>query len=694
MASWHISRFEARPASAVVLRYGAAVTLVATALGTALILRHENLPHPFTSFSFAAIAITFWYGGTGPGLLALLVSYLAMTDFFIPVRLSDPSSESYLVIYGIFGLLVSWFSASRRRAERLLTEARDSLEIRVAERTGELTGANKKLHSTQTELRCEKDRLKLLLDLNNSMVSNLELRDLLRVISASVRRVMQCDSVGVNLPDPETGELKLYALDFPHAKGFLREGMLHASGSLPAKVFSTGQPSTLSLRSGAPTDSVADVKLHKDEGLQSSCWLPLISHDRALGVLGLSRLGATPFFQDDVHFLMQVASQVAIAVENALAYSRISELTDKLAQEKLYLEDEIRTEANFEEIVGKSPALNRVLKLVQTVAPTESTVLIYGETGTGKELIARAIHDLSSRNSKTFVRLNCAALPAGLLESELFGHEKGAFTGAIAQRIGRLELADHGTLLLDEVGEIPLELQPKLLRILQEREFERLGSTRTIRTNVRLIAATNRDLAVMVEEQKFRSDLFFRLNVFPIQAPPLRERPEDIPLLVRHFAEEFSRRMNRTIETIPSETMNAMCQYHWPGNIRELQNVIERAVILSSGPALVVPLAEIQARTTIAASDDASVRSARRRPVRSILAEVDRDQIVQALKEAGGRVGGQNGAASRLGLKRTTFITRMKRLGIDPNTVSEPNGTGNDTSDSPDTSSARESRLE
>ncbi len=548
MASWHISRFDARPASAVVLRYGAAVTLVVTGLGTALILRSENLPHPFTSFSFAAIAITFWYGGTGPGLLALLLSYLAMTDFFIPVRLSDPSSESYLVIYGIFGLLVSWFSASRRRAERLLTEARDSLEIRVEERTGELTEANEQLQSTQAELRGEKDRLKLLLDLNNSIVSKLELRDLLRVISASVRRMMLCDSVAVNLPDPETGELKLFALDFPGAKGFLREGMLRPPGSLPARVFNTGQPLSFSLQNGTLPNPEADVNLYREEGLQSFCWLPLISHDRGLGVLGLSRLAATPFSQGDVHFLMQVANQVAIAVENALAYGQISELTDKLAQEKLYLEDEIRTEANFEEIVGKSPALHRVLKLV-------------------------------------VVKLNCAALPAGLLESELFGHEKGAFTGAIAQRIGRLELADHGTLFLDEVGEIPLELQPKLLRVLQEREVERLGSTRTIRTDVRLIAVTNRDLAAMVEEQKFRADLFFRLNVFPIQAPPLRERPEDVPLLVRHFAEEFSRRMNRRIETVSSETMNALCQYPWAGNIRELQNVIERAVILSSGQA-------------------------------------------------------------------------------------------------------------
>ncbi|HWO34570.1 MAG TPA: GAF domain-containing protein, partial [Candidatus Acidoferrum sp.] len=385
MASSCISRFAARPESAVVLRYGAAIILVATALGTALILRHENLPHPFTSFSFAAIAITFWYCGTGPGMLALLLSCLAMSDFFVPIRLRNPSSESYLVIYGIFGFLVSWFSASRRRAERLLTAARDSLEIRVAERTGELTGANEQLQSTQAELRGEKDRLKLLLDLNNSMVSKLELRDLLRVISASVRRVMLCDAVGVNLPDPETGELKLYALDFPGAKGFLHEGMLHSPASLPSRVFSTGQPSTFSLGNGAQPNPGADMNLYNDEGLQSCCWLPLISHDRQLGVLGLSRLKANPFSQDDVHFLMQVASQVAIAVENALAYGQIAGLKDKLAREKLYLEDEIRSDANFEEIVGTSPALHRVLKLVETVAPTNSTVLIYGETGTGKE---------------------------------------------------------------------------------------------------------------------------------------------------------------------------------------------------------------------------------------------------------------------------------------------------------------------
>jgi formate hydrogenlyase transcriptional activator len=680
MSSSHISKVAARAGWALVLRYGAAIVLVAAALGTALILRYANLPHPFTSFSFAAIAVAFWYGGTGPGLLALLLSCLGISDFFMPIRITDLSSESYIAIYGIFGLLVSRFSTSRHRAERLLTESRDSLEIRVVERTIELTEANEQLQSTQAELRGEKDRLKLLLDLNNTMVSKLELRDLLRVISASVRQMMQCDCVSVNLPDPETGELRLYALDFPDAKGFLQEGMLHAPGSLAARVFSTGQPSTFRLGSGSSPDPEAVSKLYRDEGVQSFCWLPLISHGRGLGVLGLSRFAATSFSQDDVYFLMQVASQVAIAVENALAYGQISELTGKLAQEKLYLEDEIRTEANFKEIVGKSQALQRVLKLVETVAPTGSTVLIYGETGTGKELIARAIHDLSPRNSRTFVKLNCAALPAGLLESELFGHEKGAFTGAVAQRIGRLELANHGTLFLDEVGEIPLELQPKLLRILQEREFERLGSTRSIQTDVRLIAATNRNLGHMVEEQKFRSDLFFRLNVFPIEVPPLRERPEDIPLLVRHFVEEFSRRMNRRIETVSSETMNVLCQYAWPGNIRELQNVIERAVILSSGSSLKVPVAELHAGP-MPVSEEAAPTAPRRRPVRSILAEVDRNQIVQALKEASGRVGGRDGAAARLGLKRTTFITRMKKLGIDADRVSEPKVDSADTSD-------------
>jgi formate hydrogenlyase transcriptional activator len=687
MAGSHMSGLPVRSHFAVALRYGGAVFLVVAALAMASLLRQDNLPHPFISFSFVAIAISFWYAGSGPGLLALSLSYVTLSHVFVPGRAFGPSSQSYLVIYLIFGAAVGWFSTSRRQAERLLMEARDHLEARVAERTRELAQANEELRGTHADLRHEKERLQLLLDLNNSIVSKLDLRDLLRDISASVRRLMQCDGVGFNLPDQETGELKLLAMDFPGAKGFLREETVRSPESLAAMAFSTGEPKTFSIGHDVYTE-----ESYEKEGLQSACWLPLISRTRVLGVLGLSRLEDIPFSPDDVSFLMQIASQVAIAVENALSYRQISELTNKLAQEKLYLEDEIRTEANFEDIVGKSQALHRVLKLVETVAPTDSTVLIFGETGTGKELIARAIHDLSSRNSNTFVRLNCAALPAGLLESELFGHERGAFTGAIAQRIGRLELANHGTIFLDEIGEIPLELQPKLLRVLQEREFERLGGTRTIRTDVRLIAATNRDLAAMVQEQKFRADLFFRLNVFPIELPPLRKRPEDIPLLVRHFAEEFSRRMGRRVEAISSQTMNALRQYHWPGNIRELQNVIERSVILSSGTTLKLPVAELQSRPMPASANDApQPHSTRRTPVRSILAEVDRNQIIRALEEAGGRIGGPSGAAARLGLKRTTFITRMKKLNINASPMSQLKMDSTDTTDASDISTVQDS---
>ena len=332
------------------------------------------------------------------------------------------------------------------------------------------------------------------------------------------------------------------------------------------------------------------------EGLQSSCLLPLISRHRCLGVLGLGRQPEQAFRPEEVAFLTQVANQVAIAVENALAYGQIAALKDQLAQEKLYLEEEIRSELSFEDIVGHSAALRRVLHQVEIVAPTEATVLITGETGTGKELIARAIHHLSQRRGRAFVKLNCAAIPTGLLESELFGHEKGAFTGAVTQRIGRFELANQGTIFLDEIGELPLEVQPKLLRVLQDQEFERLGSSRTLRTDARLIAATNRDLSAMVEAQTFRADLFYRVNVFPVQVPPLRERPDDIPLLVRHFVQQFARRMHKPIETIPTDTMQAFLQYPWPGNIRELQNILERAVILSPGPVLQVPRADLTPR--------------------------------------------------------------------------------------------------
>jgi formate hydrogenlyase transcriptional activator len=502
----------------------------------------------------------------------------------------------------------------------------------------------------QTALQHKNERLKLLLEVNNTIVSNLELRDLLRAVSGSLRSVMQCDGVGIALPDRESGQLRVYALDFPNSKGLIREEIVIAPNedSPSARVFRTGEPVSILCSESGLVDPLAEA-----EGVQSMCHIPLISRNRTLGLLSLARLDPIPFSPRDLEFLTLVANQVAIAVENALAYREIAELKDRLAQEKVYLEDEIRSELNFEEIVGRSPSLRSLLQEIETVAPTDSTVLIYGETGTGKELIARAIHNLSARGKDSFVKLNCAAIPTGLLESEMFGHEKGAFTGAVAQRIGRFELANHGTVFLDEIGEIPLELQPKLLRVLQEREFERLGSSRTLRTDARLIAATNRDLGVMVEEQKFRADLFYRLNVFPVHVPPLRERQDDIPLLVRHFVQQFARRMSKAVDTIPTETMNVLIRYHWPGNIRELQNLVERAMILSPGPILKVPLNDLQAQPAPAAA----------RRIET-LEEAERRHILEALDASDWVISGPNGAASSLGLKRSTLQARMEKLGI------------------------------
>ncbi|MBZ5670377.1 MAG: sigma 54-interacting transcriptional regulator [Acidobacteriia bacterium] len=428
----------------------------------------------------------------------------------------------------------------------------------------------------QQELARERDRLRLLLEVNNALVSTLDLRQLLSAISACLRRVMNHEYASLALYDPAAQQLRLQALDFPRGKGFLQEEMIiPLEGTPPGEVIVTRKPLII---------SSADVdRFHPDisrlfiaEGLRSGCIVPLITANRILGTLSLASLRPGAFTQEDLDLLVRVANQVGIAIENALAYREIAELKNKLVDEKLYLEEEIRTEYTFEEIVGESPALKRVLSQVETVAATDSTVLILGETGTGKEVIARAIHDLSLRRERTFVKVNCAAIPTGLLESELFGHERGAFTGAIAQKVGRFELAHRGTLFLDEVGDIPLELQPKLLRVLQEKEFERLGSTRTLHVDVRVVAATNRDLPQMVEGRLFRSDLYYRLNVFPIVVPPLRERAGDIPLLVRYFAQKYARRMDRRIETIPAEEMEALTRYHWPGNVRELENLIER----------------------------------------------------------------------------------------------------------------------
>ncbi len=508
------------------------------------------------------------------------------------------------------------------------------------------------------------ERLQLLLDLTNKVVSNLNLRDVLREISANIRRVMECDGAGIALPGPEDRKLRLYALDFPENPGKIEEGYeppVDEKASV-RRVFQSGQAVILSRE-----ELLAEPVSH-DNGIQSLVHAPLTGRNGAVGVLTLGARRERAFSPEDLPFLTQIAHQVGIAVENALAFGEVSDLNNKLALEKLYLEDEIRSELKFEEIVGKSQALRAVLEQVETVAPTDSTVLIYGETGTGKELIARAVHNLSSRRSKGFVKLNCAAIPTGLLESELFGHERGAFTGAISQRVGRFELANQGTMFLDEIGEVPLELQPKLLRVLQEREFERLGSTRTLRTDARLIAATNRDLEELVSQQKFRSDLYYRLNVFPVRVPALRERPEDIPLLVRHFVQQYSRRLSKAIETIPSETMTTLVRYPWPGNIRELQNIIERAVILTKGPVLKVPSDELRAAINIAAPAGSS--NGRHSPalpsrnMRSVLDETERQQILAALEQADWTIAGPNGAAALLDMKRSTLQSRMKKLGI------------------------------
>jgi formate hydrogenlyase transcriptional activator len=503
----------------------------------------------------------------------------------------------------------------------------------------------------QRQLARERDRLRVLLEVNNAVVSKLDLHVLFNAISASLRRMIHHEYTSLALFDPATNQMRVLAVDFPEGKGLIREEMVvPIDTSMPGKAFRLRRPLVLDRDAMAEFDAPTS-RMMLAEGGRSVVVVPLITHDRVLGTISLASLRDAAFQQDDVDLLVQVAGQLAIAVENALAFQEIGELKNKLAQEKLYLEDEIRSEMNFEEIVGEGPALRSVLKQAETVAPTNSTVLITGETGTGKELIARAIHNLSPRRERTFVKVNCAAIPTGLLESELFGHERGAFTGAIMQRIGRFELANGGTIFLDEVGDIPLELQPKLLRVLQEQEFERLGSTQTIRVDVRMVAATNRDLSEMVAARMFRSDLYYRLRVFPLQVPPLRERREDIPALVRYFVEKYARRMNRSVETIPAETLDLLVRYPWPGNIRELENLIERAVIVSPGPVLRVPLSEIKSPLEPVA-DNLTLRAA------------ERDHIVRALEATNWVLAGPRGAAARLGMKRTTLQSKMRKLGV------------------------------
>jgi formate hydrogenlyase transcriptional activator len=500
------------------------------------------------------------------------------------------------------------------------------------------------------------DRLKLILDLTNQVVANLDFQDLLPAISASVRRVMHVDAAAIMLPDSEGKHLRVHALDFPESKGFFAaEGLIPIEGTPLGQTFLNGKPIVVNRLDPVEMSEELYAKASA-EGMNSFCDVALISRGRPLGVLGVARREQNAFDDDEVAFLTEVAKQVAIGLENALAYQEIADLKDKLAQEKLYLEDEIRGEMDFEGIVGQSSGLRHVLSLVETVAPSDSTVLLLGETGTGKELIARAIHDRSRRKDRTLVKLNCAAIPTGLLESELFGHERGAFTGAISQKVGRLELAHMGTLFLDEVGDIPIEIQPKLLRAMQEREFERLGSTHTKQVDVRLVAATNRDLEKMIESREFRSDLYYRLNVFPIRIPPLRERPEDIPLLVRYFTQKYGRRMEKRIDSIPTSAMKKLSSWHWPGNIRELENFIERSVILTHGSALQLPTSELG-------------NNGKAAPALGPRETTEREEILRVLKDTNGRVAGPNGAAARLGIKRTTLISRMKKLAIDARRV-------------------------
>jgi len=547
-----------------------------------------------------------------------------------------------------------------------------------------IAGDNEEVH---TELRREKGRLGLLLELAREAVWNQELRDLVRAMMMSIRSVIPSDRVCILLERPNGGELEVYALDSRSEAGSFKEGTpVPLAGTITGHVFQTGKP-----WAGTREQACAAFprQLLFEERFSTGCVLPLSGRNRVVGTLGLVRAEHNPYSKDELDFLTRVSSQIALAVENAFAYREISELKDKLAQEKLYLEEEIRSELDFDQIVGHSPALRHALQLVQTVAPSDSTVLLLGETGTGKELVARAIHDHSRRNQRPFVRLNCAAIPTGLLESELFGHEKGAFTGAISQKVGRLELADQGTLFLDEVGDVPLEIQPKLLRVLQEREFERLGSTRTRRVDVRLVAATNRDLEGMIAEREFRSDLYYRLNVFPIRIPPLRERREDIALLARYFVQKCARQMQKEIETIPAAALKAMTEWEWPGNVRELQNFIERSVILTRGKALEVQVAEFQktGKWMAVGSVSTSGREEIVRIVKETISEMDsgvaksaakeidkrqREEIERVLGETKGRVGGPEGAAARLGINRTTLLFRMKKLGIDPKLFSLP----------------------
>jgi formate hydrogenlyase transcriptional activator len=509
--------------------------------------------------------------------------------------------------------------------------------------------------SYQQLLLRERDRLRLLLEVNNHVISHLELGDLFQAVSSALRDCFHHEYTGLWLFEEGTTKLRCVGMDFPSNRGFIQKlqsadmtaSELAEVRARIAKIITREEIAQLPAAIASPVLA---------ENMRSGVSIPLVVGSKPLGVLTLGSTGESAFAPEELGLLLQVGNQVALAMENALAFGKVSEARDQLDTEKTYLEDEIRYDRNLEDIVGKSRALRETLNQAEVVAGTDANVLLMGETGTGKELIARLIHNHSSRRNRTFVKLNCAAVPSGLMESELFGHERGAFTGAVATKPGRFELANHGSLFLDEIGDITLDLQPKLLRVLQEKEFERLGSNRTLKIDVRLIAATNRDLSQMVASREFREDLYYRLAVFPIHLPPLRERREDIPLLVEYFVGRYARRMKKRIKEIPARAMEAMTTWPWPGNIRELQNFIERAVILTRGEGLEVPLEELSFERT----EQNSAQKSRTLNLR----EVEREAILEALKKTNGRVSGPGGAAALLGLKRTTLQSRMRVLNI------------------------------
>jgi formate hydrogenlyase transcriptional activator len=584
--------------------------------------------------------------------------------------LSDPVWDHYRHRLLPFGIRAVWSRPLFTSDGKILgtfaihyREARspDRNDLQLIENASHIAGIAIERHMNEQNLRQERDRLRLLLEITNRMASKLDLGHLLEALSTNLLSVTRCDFCALLLPCADNSQLRATILYNPQARGAISDGTLvPIRGSTCGKAFLSGKNQFINrledLKQDPESFGSEEGQLFFErvtaEGLKSGCELPLAGRKGVIGVLGAFSRSEKAFTEDEFSFLEQMARQVAIAVENALDFERVAEDRVQEAKQRLYLEEEIRAE--FGEIVGDSPALKTALNLVSIVAPTDSSVLIMGETGTGKELVARALHNLSGRRERAFVKLNCAAIPLGLLESELFGHEKGAFTGAIAQKTGRFELAHKGTLFLDEVGDIPLELQAKLLRVLQEQEFERLGSNYTHKVDVRLVAATHRDLVAMVKQETFREDLYYRLKVFPIHVPGLRQRSEDIPKLVRHFVRLYARRMNKKIDEIPSETMDALMRYRWPGNVRELQNFIERAVILSPHTVLRAPIGELEP-FAVNKGSNLSITG---------LEELERDHILRVLEASNWVVGGRNGAAERLGMKRTSLVYKMRKFRI------------------------------